>query len=65
MPVWHVKWTPLWTLAKRHNLMVIEDAAQGVMAYYKGRALGTIGDFGCYSASMKRRTTAWEKAAPF
>lgn len=36
-------------IAKRHNLMVIEDAAQGVMAYYKGRALGTIGDFGCYS----------------
>ena len=36
-------------IAKRHNLMVIEDAAQGVMAYYKGKALGTIGDFGCYS----------------
>lgn len=36
-------------IAKRHNLMVIEDAAQGVMAYYKGKALGSIGDFGCYS----------------
>lgn len=36
-------------IAKRHNLLVIEDAAQGVMAFYKGRALGTIGDFGCYS----------------
>ena len=36
-------------IAKRHNLMVIEDAAQGVMAFYKGKALGTIGDFGCYS----------------
>ncbi len=36
-------------IAKRHNLWVIEDAAQGVMASYKGRALGTIGDFGCYS----------------
>lgn len=36
-------------IAKRHNLLVIEDAAQGVMASYKGRALGTIGDFGCYS----------------
>lgn len=36
-------------IAKRHNLKVIEDAAQGVNAYYKGRALGTIGDFGCYS----------------
>lgn len=29
--------------------MVVEDAAQGIYAYYKGRALGTIGDFGCYS----------------
>lgn len=36
-------------IAKRHNLMVIEDAAQGVMSTYKGKALGTIGDFGCYS----------------
>lgn len=36
-------------IAKRHNLMVVEDAAQGVMSTYKGRALGTIGDFGCYS----------------
>lgn len=36
-------------IARRHGLMVIEDAAQGVMSTYKGRALGTIGDFGCYS----------------
>lgn len=36
-------------IAKRHNLKVIEDAAQGVMSTYKGQALGTIGDFGCYS----------------
>ena len=36
-------------IAVKHNLMVIEDAAQGVMSKYKGRALGTIGDFGCYS----------------
>ncbi len=36
-------------IAHRHNLLVVEDAAQGVMATYKGRALGTIGDFGCYS----------------
>lgn len=36
-------------IAKKHNLMVVEDAAQGVMSTYKGRALGTIGDFGCYS----------------
>ena len=36
-------------IAKRHNLYVVEDAAQGIMASYKGRALGTIGDFGCFS----------------
>ena len=36
-------------IAKRHGLFVIEDAAQGVMASYKGRALGTIGDYGTYS----------------
>lgn len=36
-------------IARKHGLKVIEDAAQGVNAYYKGRALGTIGDFGCYS----------------
>ena len=36
-------------IAARHHLMVVEDAAQGIYAYYKGRALGTIGDFGCYS----------------
>ena len=36
-------------IAKRHNLFVVEDAAQGVMSTYKGNALGTIGDFGCYS----------------
>lgn len=36
-------------IARRHNLMVIEDAAQGVMSTYNGKALGTIGDFGCYS----------------
>lgn len=36
-------------VAKRHSLLVIEDAAQGVMSTYKGRALGAIGDYGCYS----------------
>ena len=36
-------------IAKRHNLLVVEDAAQGVMSTYKGRALGAIGDYGCYS----------------
>ena len=36
-------------IAKRHNLVVVEDAAQGVNAFYKGRALGSIGDYGCFS----------------
>lgn len=36
-------------IAKKHRLLVVEDAAQGVMASYKGQALGTIGDFGCLS----------------
>lgn len=36
-------------IAQRHNLYVIEDAAQGVMSTYKGKTLGTIGDIGCYS----------------
>lgn len=36
-------------IAKRHDLMVIEDAAQGIMSTYKGQALGTIGDFGAFS----------------
>lgn len=36
-------------IASCYNLLVVEDAAQGVMSTYKGRALGTIGDFGCFS----------------
>ncbi len=36
-------------IAKKHNLLVVEDAAQGVTSTYKGRQLGSIGDIGCYS----------------
>ncbi len=36
-------------IARRYDLLVVEDAAQGVMSTYKGRPLGTIGDFGCFS----------------
>jgi len=36
-------------IARKYNLVVIEDAAQGIMSTYKGKALGTIGDFGCFS----------------
>ena len=37
------------SIARRHHLRVVEDAAQAVMSTYKGKALGTLGDFGCYS----------------
>ena len=36
-------------IASRHGLKVVEDAAQGVCASYKGRALGSIGNYGCFS----------------
>ena len=36
-------------IAKRHNLKVVEDAAQAICSQYKGKQLGTIGDFGCLS----------------
>ena len=36
-------------IAKKYGLYIIEDAAQGVMSYYNNRALGTLGNFGCYS----------------
>ena len=36
-------------IARRHNLAVVEDAAQAIMSEYKGQALGAIGDYGCYS----------------
>ncbi len=50
-------------IARRHNLKVVEDAAQGVNAYYKGRALGTIGDFGCYSFHETKNYTMGEGGA--
>lgn len=36
-------------IARRHNLKVVEDAAQGIQSTYKGQALGTFGDYGCFS----------------
>lgn len=47
-------------IAKKHNLFVIEDAAQGMMSSYKGRALGTIGDFGAYSFHETKNYTMGE-----
>jgi len=50
-------------IAKRYNLNVIEDAAQGVMSTYKGKALGTIGDFGAYSFHETKNYTMGEGGA--
>ena len=50
-------------IAKRHNLYVIEDAAQGVNAYYKGQALGSIGDLGCFSFHETKNYSSGEGGA--
>ena len=50
-------------IAKRHHLKVVEDAVQGVMSTYKGRALGTIGDFGCYSFHESKNYSMGEGGA--
>lgn len=50
-------------IAKRHNLYVVEDAAQGVMATYKGKSLGTIGDFGAFSFHETKNYTMGEGGA--
>lgn len=50
-------------IAKRYNLYVVEDAAQAVNAYYKGQALGAIGDFGCYSFHETKNYTMGEGGA--
>ena len=50
-------------IAEEYHLSVIEDAAQGVNAFYKGRALGSIGDFGCYSFRETKNYTMGEGGA--
>ncbi|MBV5304466.1 MAG: dTDP-4-amino-4,6-dideoxygalactose transaminase [Chlorobium sp.] len=50
-------------IARRHNLLVIEDAAQGVMASYKGRALGSIGHLGTLSFHETKNITSGEGGA--
>lgn len=50
-------------ISKKYGLRVVEDAAQGVMASYKGRALGTIGDFGAYSFHETKNVISGEGGA--
>ncbi|MCW5299426.1 dTDP-4-amino-4,6-dideoxygalactose transaminase [Herbaspirillum lusitanum] len=50
-------------IAKRRNLKVVEDAAQGVMSTYKGRALGSIGDLGAYSFHETKNVISGEGGA--
>lgn len=51
------------SIARQHDLKVVEDAAQGVMASYKGRALGSIGDLGAYSFHETKNVTSGEGGA--
>lgn len=51
------------SIARKHNLKVIEDAAQGVMASYKGRVLGSIGDIGAYSFHETKNVISGEGGA--
>lgn len=50
-------------IAKKHDLFVVEDAAQCIMAEYKGKALGTIGDFGCLSFHETKNISCGEGGA--
>lgn len=51
------------SIAKEHNLIVVEDAAQGVMSNYKGKPLGSIGDIGTYSFHETKNYTMGEGGA--
>lgn len=53
----------IYEIAKRRNLYVIEDAAQGVMSTYKGKALGSIGDIGTYSFHETKNVISGEGGA--
>ena len=50
-------------IAKRHKLMVVEDAAQGILSNYKGRALGSIGDLGAFSFHETKNIISGEGGA--
>jgi dTDP-4-amino-4,6-dideoxygalactose transaminase len=50
-------------IAKKHNLLVIEDAAQAIFSKYKGKQLGTIGDLGCFSFHETKNVISGEGGA--
>lgn len=50
-------------IAKHHSLYVVEDAAQGFMSYYRGKPLGSIGDFGAYSFHETKNVISGEGGA--
>lgn len=50
-------------IARRHNIALVEDAAQGMQAYYKGRALGAIGDLGALSFHETKNIISGEGGA--
>ena len=50
-------------IARRHGLKVVEDAAQGILSTYKGKPLGTIGDYGCYSFHETKNLSMGEGGA--
>ena len=50
-------------IARRHGIKVVEDAAQGVMSTYKGKALGTLGHYGCYSFHETKNLSMGEGGA--
>ena len=54
---------PLLDIARRYHLQVVEDAAQGIFSYYKGTALGSIGDYGCLSFHETKNLTMGEGGA--
>ncbi len=51
------------SIAKKHNIFVIEDAAQGIMSSYKGKPLGSIGDLGCLSFHETKNIISGEGGA--